>query len=197
MPKSSTISTRLRAALAGLLIAGAALAATAPAASADSWDGKWYAIQTQYVKPESSPLPQVVTNWNAENEQSVLRDFGDYANQKWAFVHVSAAPGWFHAVNGWSGKCLTIEGWDAWPGRRVTQQTCQTSAVAAGGQLWHEEGHPEYPQPQLSKAIRNKNGLYLAIDSNHGWCPYNCTNHPLIGDEEGQSWDLFYLRHLN
>ena len=77
-------------ALAGLIIAGAALAATAPAASADSWDVKWYAIQTQYVKPESSPLPQVVTNWEAENEQSVLRDFGDYANQKWAFVQVSA-----------------------------------------------------------------------------------------------------------
>ena len=64
------------------------------------------------------------------------------------------------------------------------------SALARGGP-------PAYPQPQLSKAIRNKNGLYLAIDSNHGWCPYNCTNRPLIGDEEGQSWDLFYLRHLN
>jgi len=199
MPQPPTTSTRLRVLLVGMAAAIVAVAATAPAASADSWDGKWYAIETQWVKPESSPLPQAVTNWTAQHEQSVLRDFGDYANQKWAFMHASGAPGWFKVVNGWSGLCLTIEGWDGAPGRRVTQQQCMSSNVTAGGQLWHEEGHPNYPQPQLSKAIRNKNGLYLAIDSYPalGWCPHSCTNRPLIGQEEGQRWDLFHLRHLN
>jgi hypothetical protein len=78
-----------------------------------------------------------------------------------------------------------------------------SSNVNAGGQLWHEEGHPNHPQPQLSKAIRNKNGLYLAIDlaidsyPALGWCPQSCTNRPPIGYEEGQRWDLFHLRHLN
>jgi hypothetical protein len=189
--------SRRRSTLLAALAAGAALALTASAASADYWDGKWYAIQTQYFNPSSSPFPQVVTNWDGENEQSRLTYFGDYANQKWAVVNVSGAPGWFKVVNGWSGKCLSVEWWDATPGRRITQQKCANYPATAGGQLWHEEGHPNYPNPATAKAIRNKNGLYLGIDSNHGKCPEHCTDRPLIGESEGQSWDLFYLRHLN
>jgi hypothetical protein len=182
----------------GLLALATGLA-WASTASADYWDGKWYAIETQYFKPESSPIKQVVTNWDAENEQSRLTTFGDYANQKWAFVNVSGAPGWYKVVNGWSGKCLAVEWGDATPGRRVVQQKCAKYPATAGGQLWHEEGHPNYPWPSnlTAKAIRNKNGLYLGIDSQLGWCPASCTNRPLIADEEGQSWDMFYLRHLN
>jgi hypothetical protein len=187
-----------RLALVGVITL-AALACSASAASADYWDGKWYAIETQFFKPESSPYKQVVTNWDGENEQSRLTYFGDYANQKWAFIHVTGAPGWFKVVNGWSGKCLSVEWWDATPGRRITQQKCAQNSATAGGQLWHEEGHPRYPWPSnlTAKAIRNKNGLYLGIDSNLGWCPASCTNRPLIAEEEGQSWDMFYLRHLN
>jgi hypothetical protein len=54
--------SRRRSTLLAALAAAAALALTASAASADYWDGKWYAIQTQYFNPSSSPFPQVVTN---------------------------------------------------------------------------------------------------------------------------------------
>ena len=68
--------------------------------------------------------------------------------------------------NGWIGKCLSVEWWDATPGRRVTQQRCAQNSATAGGQLWHEQGIPGHEAGGILKGIKNKNGLWLVIDRN-------------------------------
>ena len=182
---------RLRAFLLAVGLGLSALAVGSPIASADYWDGKWYTINTQWFN-SGSPFPQVVTNWEGENEQSRLQTFGNYANQKWKFVHVTGAPGWFKAVNGWSGKCLSVEWWDATPGRRVTQQRCAQNSATAGGQLWHEQGIPGHET--TLKGIKNKNGLWLVIDRDETMLrPQSYFNRPLIADDPNQEWGMFKL----